>query len=103
MVLNFPILSDSLLLWTQSRTIFATHGHVFNCSNLPPLCPGDILLHGHTHVPAFEQVNDIIYVNPGSVSIPKESSLHSYIILEENTIIFKDLESGAAYRTCSLK
>lgn len=102
MVLQFSVLSDSMLLWTQTHTIFATHGHVFNLSNLPPLCEGDVLLHGHTHVPAFEQADGITYINPGSVSIPKESSLHSYIILEDDTVTFKDLESGTPYRVCQL-
>ncbi len=102
MVLQFPVLSDSMLFWTQTHTIFATHGHVFNLSNLPPLQHGDVLLHGHTHVPAFEQSNGITYINPGSVSIPKESSLHSYIILENDTVIFKDLESKTPYRVCQL-
>ena len=44
-------------------------------ADLPPLAPGDILLHGHTHVPAwtdFGQGN--LYLNPGSVSIPKENT-----------------------------
>lgn len=102
MVLQFPVLPDSMLLWTQTHTIFATHGHIFNLSNLPPLCEGDVLLHGHTHVPAFEQADGITYINPGSVSIPKESSLHSYIILEDDTVTFKDLESGTPYRVCQL-
>ena len=62
--------------------IFVTHGHVFNNNNLPPIKPGDILLHGHTHVPVFEEYETHIYMNPGSVSIPKENSHHGYIILE---------------------
>ena len=32
---------------------------------------GDILLHGHTHVPVSEEFDGRIYLNPGSVSIPK--------------------------------
>ena len=75
MVLNFPVLADYAVLPVGQRLAYVTHGHVFNLNHLPPLAPGDILLHGHTHVPAwtdFGQGN--LYLNPGSVSIPKENT-----------------------------
>jgi predicted phosphodiesterase len=53
---------------------------------------GDVLLNGHFHVPAFEEFGEYIYMNPGSVSIPKENSAHSYMIMEENTFVWKNLE-----------
>ena len=53
---------------------------------------GDILLHGHTHIPACEQVGEYTYVNPGSVSIPKENSYNSYIIIDDEGIHFKNLD-----------
>lgn len=100
MVLNFPVLSDSCLLFCGGRTIFATHGHLFHKENLPPLAKGDILLHGHTHVPALEIHENYIYMNPGSVSIPKENSPHVYMTLEAGTFLWKTLE-GEIYRTFS--
>ena len=83
MVLNFPVLADYAVLPVGQRLVYVTHGHVFNLNHLPPLAPGDILLHGHTHVPAwtdFGQGN--LYLNPGSVSIPKENTAHSYMTME---------------------
>ena len=53
MVLNFPVLADYAVLPVGQRLVYVTHGHVFNLNHLPPLAPGDILLHGHTHVPAW--------------------------------------------------
>ena len=94
MVLPFPILADYCILNAGNRLIYATHGHHFNLSTLPPLQPGDILLHGHTHIPAWEPFGDNnLYCNPGSVSIPKENSPHSYLLLEDNTLTWKTLES----------
>ena len=90
MVLEFPILSDSCILYWQGHMIFATHGHIYNRSNLPMLKPGDILLHGHTHVPADERIGDYRYVNPGSAAIPKAGSVHSYLMLEED-FLFRTL------------
>ena len=98
MVLQFPILADYALLSLEKRLLFATHGHVFSLDRLPPLHPGDILLHGHTHVPACREEKGIVYLNPGSVSIPKEGSAHSYMTLENNVFQWKTL-AGEAYRS----
>lgn len=92
MVLEFPILADYGFLYEQGRMIFLTHGHIFNEENPPMLKEGDILLHGHTHVPACREHETYIYMNPGSVSIPKEGSRHGYMIYEEGRFVWKDLE-----------
>lgn len=72
--------------------IFLTHGHVFHEQNLPMLKKGDILLHGHTHVPACREHETYVYMNPGSVSIPKEGSAHGYLIYEAGIFLWKDLD-----------
>ncbi len=96
MVLDFPILSDYALFYIDGQMIFATHGHHFNKDNPPKLSKGEVLLNGHTHIPAFERIADYIYVNPGSVSIPKENSKNSYLIYENGTFVFKALD-GEVY------
>ena len=63
-----------------------------------PLCTGDLLLCGHTHVPKCAPHEGYTYLNPGSVSIPKEGSAHGYMLWEDDTFIWKDLADGAAYR-----
>ncbi|MBQ9080030.1 MAG: phosphodiesterase [Clostridia bacterium] len=92
MVLDFPILADYALLCLDGRTIFATHGHVFNEQKLPPLKQGDILLCGHTHIPRHTDHGDYIYLNPGSVSIPKEGSPHSYMTYADGKFLWKTLD-----------
>ena len=96
MVLEFPILADYGFLYEKGRMIFLTHGHVFNEKNLPMLGKGDILLHGHTHVPVCREHETYTYLNPGSVSIPKEESAHSYMTYEYGLFQWKDLE-GQVY------
>lgn len=82
MVLSFPILADYCLLELDGRTVFATHGHHYNPQNLPPLKEGDILLNGHTHIPANQNMGTYTYMNPGSVSLPKEGSKRGYMIYD---------------------
>ena len=83
MVLEFPVMAEYALIQAGDRVIFATHGHIFNKSKLPPLRRGDILLYGHTHVPICEEHDGIICMNPGSVSIPKEGSANGYMTFAE--------------------
>ncbi|MCI8622036.1 MAG: phosphodiesterase [Provencibacterium sp.] len=91
MVLPFPILSDTLLLCEDGLTVLATHGHLFNEEQLPPLQKGDVLLHGHTHIPVLENRGDYWLLNPGSVSIPKEGSARGYLTLENGCFTHKSL------------
>ena len=97
MVLEFPVMAEYCLLELDGQTIFATHGHNFNPEHLPALKAGDILLNGHTHVPACEEHETYINMNPGSVSIPKEDSVHSYMIYENKLFQWKDM-NGEVYR-----
>ncbi len=113
MVLEFPVLADYAILAdyakaseqgtqnTRKPIIYATHGHVYNNGNLPPLHKGDILLHGHTHVPVCEQFETHTYINPGSVSIPKENSPHSYMTFDGAVFLWKTLE-GEVYKEFKL-
>lgn len=95
MVLEFPLLADYALIDAGGTAVYATHGHIYNEAKLPPLHKGDILLHGHTHVPKCVFHEDYVYINPGSVSIPKENSHHGYIIFEKGVFTWKTLEGDA--------
>ena len=96
MVLQFPILADCTWLMTEQVTLLATHGH--RNASLPPLQAGQVLLQGHTHVPMFEKKEGWLHVNPGSVSIPKEGSPHSAMLLEGRELSWIDLETQTVYR-----
>ena len=92
MVLNFSVLSEQAILFANGRTLVLKHGHRLSGIDLPPLQPGDYLVCGHTHVPKRQMCEGgYWYVNPGSVSIPKENSPHSYCVLEDR-FIWKDLD-----------
>ena len=98
MVLSFPVMADYCALAVDGHVIYATHGHTRGEDAPPPLMPGDVLLCGHTHVPCCHRHPGFTYVNPGSVSIPKQNSPHSYATLEEGWMVWKDLEGGEFMR-----
>ena len=93
LVLEFPVEADFALLPIGNRTAVLAHGHI-----LPAvLRKGDVLINGHFHVPAFEERDNCTYVNCGSVSIPKENSPHSYLVIEDDTLTWKDLSTATPF------
>lgn len=101
MVLDFPILSTYSQVLAGGRRLFLTHGHVYGPAHLPRLRAGDAFFYGHTHVPVARQENGIAIVNPGSVSLPKEDSPHSYAVLRGNHLEIKDM-AGHTFRQIEL-
>ena len=94
MVLKFPVLADYCVIYDGKSVIYASHGHIYNEQNLPPLSKGDILLNGHTHIPKKINYETYTFINPGSVSIPKEESQCGYVIYENGEFIHKNLDGN---------
>ena len=98
MVLKFPMMADYALLEECGRTLFLTHGHLFNADMPPILKENDLLFNGHFHTPENRPMEKGgIYVNVGSVSLPKPDTPHSYVLLDENGLYWKDLETGGIF------
>ncbi len=103
MVLEFPIFADYALAEHNGRTLYFTHGHLWNAENPPLLKKGDLLFNGHFHTPAaVEMDNGAYYVNCGSVALPKPDTPHSYLLLDGDTLYYKDLETGGIFDCLSL-
>lgn len=98
MVLDFPIMADYAILDYPKGKLFLTHGHLYNPDKLPPMQTGDVLCNGHFHVPAhYALPNGALYVNCGSIALPKGGSPHSYILFDGEKFVWKDLATGAAF------
>ncbi len=98
MVLSFPVMADYCALELGGRILYATHGHIYGQDNPPPLIAGDVLLCGHTHIPAFVRYANFTYINPGSTSIPKGGSVHSYLLFQDGHLMWKDLANGSVWK-----
>lgn len=98
LVLLFPVEAEFAVLSLGTRTAILTHGH-----RTPALLKkGDILFNGHFHTPAFEERDDCTYVNCGSVSIPKDGSPHSYMVVTEKELLWKDVETGDIFKRAEI-
>ncbi|MBR6407509.1 MAG: phosphodiesterase [Clostridia bacterium] len=101
MMLDFPIMADCALLFLDGKTVFVTHGHVYNEQKPPKLGAGNIVIHGHTHVSGIWQNGGLMYINPGSVALPKENTPHSYMIYEDGAFKIRDFEGKTLCRVKS--
>ncbi len=90
MVLEFPVLSEQALLCIDGIEMLAVHGH----KPFPAVKKGTVILSGHTHIPKCEEKDGVFYLNPGSVSIPKEGSAHGYMLFEHDEFVWKDFDGN---------
>ncbi|MGN0297647.1 MAG: phosphodiesterase [Lachnospiraceae bacterium] len=102
MVLNFPVMAESARIYADGLEMFLTHGHLYHEDKLPNLSEGEIFIQGHTHIPVMEKREHYVMLNPGSVSIPKNGSEHTYIIYENRYFYLKDMQ-GKILQTLDLK
>lgn len=92
MVLEFPMMQDSLVMYLEKRQIFITHGHLFSLENPPLLNKGDVLINGHFHTGEIKETENFIYLNPGSVSLPK-NDFRGYIIYRDGVFSLKTFDN----------
>lgn len=91
MVLNFELMGDYHLLVLGKKTVFLTHGHLYHETEMPRLNASEVFICGHFHIPMAKVVDGVHYLNPGSLSLPKEQSPHTYAILNEMGFTVYDL------------
>ncbi len=84
--------NNHIILSISNKTFYFTHGHHFNKDNIPENV--DVLVYGHFHTGFIETINNTICVNSGSVTLPKNNTPNSYLIITNNEIILKDLNQN---------
>ncbi len=98
MVLDFPVMADYARIVIDDLSIFATHGHKFNTGSPLFLEKGEVLLHGHTHILKCEKFGEEnFYLNPGSISLPKEGNPKTYMLYEKRKFTVRDLDGNTIF------
>ena len=82
---------DHILMEINGKKFYFTHGHKYNIEKIP-YEDFDIMIYGHIHQGFIQEKEGYIFANPGSISLPKCNTEHSYIVLEENKIILKRVD-----------
>lgn len=83
---RFP---EELVKEIGDRTLFVTHGHLFSVkSSLQRLSyrakelSADIVCFGHSHFLGVEMIEETLFINPGSIRLPRGRMERTYVILE---------------------
>ena len=92
MVLDFDVTTQHRSLRLFNHEILMTHGHHINIDSPTTELNPEFVLYGHTHVPLKAQKDGVWYLNPGSVTIPKNGSAHSYMTLDESGFVWKNID-----------
>lgn len=82
-------LPEAKVVDIKGHKIFITHGHKYACSAFTDLMKNaarengaETVMYGHTHVPYMKQEDDIMVINPGSISVPRQSDgRKSYLVM----------------------
>ena len=84
---------ENILTNINGKNFYFTHGHKYNMDNIP-YEDFDVMIYGHFHVGFIEKKDELIFANPGSLSLPKANSTHSYILIDENNLNLKDVDGN---------
>ncbi len=102
MVLKFPLMSDYTTIQFEDFQLFASHGHIYSPDHLPQLNENDVFVFGHIHIPVTKKSDGIFLLNPGSITLPKEETPHTYAILENKVFSIYD-ENDKLYTTYDMR
>ena len=89
LISEFDFIEDVCLI-QNGKKILCTHGHVYNKDSLPST-KFDAIIYGHFHTGFIEKIGNLTVANAGSISLPKNGTPSSYIILENDDITLKDI------------
>ncbi len=84
---------EHLCLIEKGKTLFLTHGHVYN-KDVMPKTRYDAVIYGHFHTGFIEKQGDTVVANAGSLSLPKNGTPNSYLVLDDGVLTLKDLDGN---------
>ena len=91
-VSNFPIINELSMIRTEENDLYITHGHIYNESNW--MKENSILIYGHFHIPFIKKIETNYYINPGSISLPRDGYKPSYLIYDNGIATIYDVEDN---------
>ena len=92
MISEFKI-EENIRLEIGGKKFFFTHGHKYNIDFWPNE-EFDVLVYGHFHTGFIKEKDGKLFVNSGSISLPKNNTKNSYLIIDDNNVILKDVDGN---------
>ena len=99
-VLDFSLDLVSKVIYDKDRAFFLTHGDIITQDSISGLLEGDVFISGHTHVTEMREKSRILFLNPGSMAVPK-SEKSAFILYDDGEFRFYN-EKNTVFQSCSL-
>ena len=91
----FQMIEGYYKLQADKHDLYLTHGHIYNETNWN--LTNSILIFGHYHVPFIEKIETNYYINPGSISKPRDNYNASYMIYDEDKFTIYDIYNNILF------
>lgn len=98
---DFENVEDEIDFDLDDKKIFVCHGDKYGVKHgieqlhkKAKSINASIVVFGHTHTPLVKEKDNILYINPGSLSLPRGVEYRSWVILEiiENKVDIKEIK-----------
>lgn len=91
---DFPISNGISLINTDGLDIYITHGNEYSFEKSRKFNHRGILVYGHEHIPYIKKSENMIYINVGSISLPRNNNNPTYAIYENKKITIYDVNDN---------
>ena len=95
--LDFSLENYFVVTPIDNKLFFLTHGHLYDRHSDMGV-DYDVYLQGHTHVPMMIEENNKLYLNPGSITLPRGGSIKSYILYESGVFYLKSVDDNTVIK-----
>ena len=90
---DFPISDGVSLICVDNLDIYITHGNEYSFEKNRKFNRKGILVYGHEHTPYIKQDDKMIYINVGSISLPR-NDIATYAIYENKQFVIYDINGN---------
>ena len=80
--------NKSVDMLINNKKVRFTHGHKENIDNPPS--DVDVLIYGHFHTGFIKSEQGKVFINAGSITLPKNATPHSFLLIEDNSVTLID-------------
>jgi putative phosphoesterase len=97
MVLKLPIYTPAVVYEADGIRFMAIHGHDVNQEKLREIAEiykVNIMVTGHTHIRYHKVLGNTLFINPGSIGVPKGDGIPSAAVFKNGIIRFLNIENG---------
>lgn len=96
MVTGKEINEREMIIEVDPNVIYISHGHRFSEEEMAKRAKengANIVLYGHTHKKVLKNIDQVMVVNPGSLSMPKDDC-KSFAVFDGDLMKIYELETG---------